>query len=77
MSDFSEVISIAGKEYHFKFRAISIPSGLKYFVSTPGDFISFEIEINYAIKLLEPVPEFIKEMQSALFAIIEKKVSNC
>ena len=74
MNDFTEVISKAENDYFFNFRKVSTPSGSKYFVWTMDkhDSVSFEIEVRVEMQLLEPVPDWIKELELELFAIIRK-----
>ena len=74
MSDFIEVISIAGKNYYFSFSKISTPGGSKFFVSTieNNDVVSFEIKgdeyDNW--KIIEPAPKWIMKIEKTLLEII-------
>jgi hypothetical protein len=80
MPDFIETIPIAGKKYYFTFRKVFTPDGVKFFVSTleNNDLISFEIKGGKFgdWKLLDPVPDWIRQIERKLFEAIKNHLDK-
>jgi hypothetical protein len=77
MSDFIEIIPIAGKKYYFTFTEMSTPDNKKFLVTTleNGDAVSFEIGNDRFEKwtIIEPVPKWIKQIEGRLLEAINNR----
>ena len=80
MSDFIEIINIAGKKYYFSFRKKSTPLGPIFLVTTleNGEVISFEIRADKFNdwKILDPVPNWIEQIKEKLFEASRNHFKN-
>ena len=79
MFNFTVPITVSNGNYVFAFTRIESPSAEKYFVNVqqgPGNIAAFEMKKNYngAWRVTEPVPEWIREMETALSDLIRARL---